>query len=67
MKRSTALQAVARARRWSLAELAQRQAELSAQQEAGHKRLQALEQDLLVAAGRQRHLLAGAWLSVTDL
>lgn len=67
MKRSTALQAVARARRWSLAELAQRQAELSAQQEAGRQRLQALEQELLAAAGLQRKLLAGARFSVTDL
>jgi hypothetical protein len=67
MKRSAALEAVARARRWSLAELAQRQLELGAEQEAGRQRLQALEQELLAAAGRQRGLLAGASFSVTDL
>lgn len=67
MKRSAALQAVARARRWSLAELAQRQLELGAEQAAGQQRLQALEQELLDAAGRQRSLLAGASFSVTAL
>jgi len=67
MKRSAALQAVARAKRWSLAGLAQRQLALGAEQDAGTQRLHALEQDLADAAGRQRTLLAGASFSATDL
>jgi hypothetical protein len=67
MKRSAALQAVARAKRWSLAGLGQRQLALGAEQDASTQRLQALEQDLINAAGRQRTLLAGASFSATDL
>lgn len=67
MKRSAALQAVARARRWSLAGLAQKQLELGAEQDAGAQRLHALEQSLADAAGRQRTLLAGASFCATDL
>lgn len=67
MKRSAALQAVARARRWSLAGLAQKQLELGTEQDAGAQRLQALEQGLADAAGRQHTLLAGASFCATDL
>jgi hypothetical protein len=64
---AAALQALVRARRWSLHELGRRKQELDAAQAACAGRLQALRQSVADEARRQQALLEGAGFRAGDL